>query len=104
MFKIQMYATHERQIILNFRRNLTLDTFLNIYLIFFVYIDRFKKRGLERRQCCYKPEDEEQCRNPVLPYTNHCLSRILRLAETYILIKLFCFFHLFLKNCNEVFQ
>lgn len=86
MFKIQMYATHERQIILNFRRNWTLDTFLNMYLIFLVYIDRFKKRGLERRQCCYKPEDEEQCRNPVLPYTNHCLSRILVLLKfTYYL-------------------
>ena len=34
MFKIEMYATHERQIILNFRRNCTLDTFLNMYLIF----------------------------------------------------------------------
>lgn len=34
MFKIQMYATHERQIILNFRRNSTLDTSLNMYLIF----------------------------------------------------------------------
>ncbi|XP_062565996.1 INO80 complex subunit D-like [Saccostrea cucullata] len=40
-------------------------------------IDRFKKRGLERRQCSYKPEDEEQCKNPVLPYTNHCLSHIM---------------------------
>lgn len=27
------YTTHERQIILNFMRNLTLDTFLNMYLI-----------------------------------------------------------------------
>lgn len=40
-------------------------------------VDRFKKRGLERRQCSYKSENEEQCKNPVLPYTNHCLSHIM---------------------------
>ncbi|KAK3575883.1 hypothetical protein CHS0354_032102 [Potamilus streckersoni] len=39
--------------------------------------DKYKRRGLERRQCCYKNDEEVQCKNPVLPYTNHCLRHVM---------------------------
>ncbi|KAL3836012.1 hypothetical protein ACJMK2_021467 [Sinanodonta woodiana] len=39
--------------------------------------DKFKRRGLERRQCCHKNDEEVQCKNPVLPYTNHCLRHVM---------------------------
>ncbi|KAJ8319726.1 hypothetical protein KUTeg_002725 [Tegillarca granosa] len=40
-------------------------------------IDKYKMRGFEKRQCCYKNDDEVQCKNPVLPCTNHCQKHIM---------------------------
>ncbi|ESO86800.1 hypothetical protein LOTGIDRAFT_166800 [Lottia gigantea] len=37
-------------------------------------IHRSKYRGLEKRRCGYKNNEEIQCINNVLPYTNHCIK------------------------------
>ncbi|CAG2246622.1 INO80D [Mytilus edulis] len=38
---------------------------------------RYKRRGLDRRQCLYKNDEEEQCPNSVVPCANHCLKHIM---------------------------
>lgn len=50
-----------------------------MYLISDLLVYRHKVTGVERRRCCYKNDEDVQCKNPVLPCTNHCLRRILSL-------------------------
>ncbi|KAK3105835.1 hypothetical protein FSP39_006863 [Pinctada imbricata] len=40
-------------------------------------VDKYKLRGLLPRQCCNKNNENVQCKNPVLPYTNHCLKHVM---------------------------
>ena len=48
-----------------------------IQYVITIYVCRYKRRGLERRRCCYKNDEEVQCKNIIVPYTNHCIKRIL---------------------------
>lgn len=38
---------------------------------------RYKRRGLDRRRCLYRNDEEVQCVNPVVPCANHCLKHIM---------------------------
>lgn len=40
-------------------------------------IFRYKRRGLDKRQCLYKNDEEVQCTNPVVPCANHCTKHIM---------------------------
>lgn len=40
-------------------------------------VDRYKRRGLERRKCCYKNDDDVQCQSIIVPYTNHCIKHVM---------------------------
>ncbi|KAL5010417.1 hypothetical protein ScPMuIL_012722 [Solemya velum] len=40
-------------------------------------VNKHKVNGVERRQCCYKNDEDVQCKNSVLPCTNHCLRHVM---------------------------
>ncbi|XP_071101596.1 INO80 complex subunit D-like isoform X2 [Haliotis cracherodii] len=39
--------------------------------------DRYKRRGLDRRPCLYRNDEDDKCLQRALPYTNHCLKHIM---------------------------
>ena len=82
MFKIQMYATHERQITLNFRRNLTLDTFLNMYLIFLCILTGLRSVDLKGANVATSRKTKNSAE------TLFCLTPITVCLVSFVLLKL----------------
>lgn len=39
--------------------------------------ERLKSKGLMKRQCLYRDNNEVQCKNNVVPYTNHCIKHVM---------------------------
>ncbi|XP_053409010.1 uncharacterized protein LOC123560746 isoform X2 [Mercenaria mercenaria] len=39
--------------------------------------ERLKSKGLVKRRCLYRDDNELQCKHSVVPYTNHCIKHVM---------------------------